>query len=136
MISMEEFELANKRGAEVLKKGPTALSAHYDPSRGKVVVELSSGLEIAFSPQNAQGLEHALPGDLEEIEINSSGLGLHFPRLDADLYIPALANGIFGSKAWTAARMGAKGGSQTSPAKAAASRKNGNRGGRPRKATG
>lgn len=135
MISMDEFEQANKRGAAVLKKGPTALSAYYDVPRGKVVVELSTGLEIAFRPQNAQGLEDARPGDLDEIEINSSGLGLHFPKLDADLYIPALADGIFGSKAWTAARMGAKGGSKTSSVKAAASRKNGARGGRPRKAT-
>ena len=100
------IEQANERGAAVLKTGPTALSAFYDVSRGQVVVELSTGLEVAFFPQNAQGLEDARPDDLEEIQINSSGLGLHFPKLDADLYIPAVANGIFGSKAWTAARKG------------------------------
>ena len=134
MVSSEEMKQARKRGAAVLKEGPTAVSARYDADHGKVVVELSSGLQIAFPPENAQGLENATPGELEIIEIASSGLGLHFPKLDADLYIPGLLQGVFGSKAWTAARSGAKGGASKSPAKTTAARANGTKGGRPRKA--
>lgn len=134
MVSQEEFEEAKKRGAAALKKGPTAVSASYDRNRGKVVVELNNGLDIAFPYHSAQGLEKATDWELEEIEIISSGLGLYFPRLDADLYIPSLVKGVLGSKAWTAARMGAKGGSSKSAAKSSSSRANGQKGGRPKTA--
>lgn len=37
-------------------------------------------------------------------QISPSGLGVHFPRLDADLYIPALLEGFLGSRRWIAAQ--------------------------------
>lgn len=80
-----------------------------------------------------QGLEHSKPDDLAEIEISPSGLGIHFPRLDADLYLPALLEGFLGSRQWMAAEMGKLGGKTTTDAKAAAARENGRLGGRPRK---
>jgi len=43
------------------------------------------------------------------IEITPTGLGLHWPRWDADLYLPALASGVFGSPRWMAGQMGQKG---------------------------
>jgi len=39
---------------------------------------------------------------LEEIEITPSGYGIHFPKLDADLYLPALLQGFTGSRKWMA----------------------------------
>jgi len=125
---------ANARGEALQKSGPTAESARYDRRIGRVVVRLSTGLDVAFSPHDAQGLEAAKPADLARIEISPSGLGLHFPKLDADLYLPALLEGFLGSKRWAAARLGAQGGKATSKAKAAASRENGKLGGRPKKA--
>ena len=133
MVSLEEMKQAQKRGAAVLKESSTAISARYDSHTGRVVVDLSSGLQVSFSHKDAQGLENATVRELETIEIISSGLGLHFPKLDVDLYIPALLQGAFGSKAWTAARSGAKGGASKSTAKAIAARANGTKGGRPRK---
>jgi hypothetical protein len=52
---------------------------------------------------------------------------------DADIYVPALLRGVFGSKHWMAAHLGANGGKVRSGAKAAASRENGRKGGRQRK---
>ena len=49
-----------------------------------------------------------------------------------DLGIPELVAGIFGTKSWMA-ELGRKGGQATSSAKSAAARKNGKKGGRPRK---
>jgi hypothetical protein len=80
-----------------------------------------------------QGLENAKPSQLEPIEITPSGFGLHFPKLDADVYLPALLEGVFGSKRWMAAGLGTLGGRSKSAAKAAASRRNGRLGGRPKK---
>jgi len=95
------------------------------------VVELSSKLALSFSPRDAQGLENAKPAELEEIELTPSGLGMHFPKLDADLYIPGLLEGFMGSRKWMAARLGQAGGQSQSRAKKAASRANGLKGGRP-----
>lgn len=112
-----EFEAAARRGAQRLKKGPTAVAARHDPLTGRVVIELDSGLEIAFRPEQAQGLEGATPADLSEIEVSPSGQGLYFPAIDVDLYLPALLEGFLGSKAWMAARMGQSGGRATTQAK-------------------
>jgi hypothetical protein len=132
MVTGEEFKRANRQGRLARAKGPTALSARYDVTKGRVEVELSNGVLLAFPPALAQGLENARPSDLEDIEITPEGLGLHFPALDADLYVPALFAGITGSEQWMAARLGA-GCRSSRSAKAATSRENGRREGRPRK---
>lgn len=112
-----------------------AVAARYDRRASRIVVRLNTGLELTFPPSLAEGLADAAPDDLSEIEITPAGLGLHWPRLDADLYIPALLQGVFGSPRWMAALLGAKGGRARSPAKAASARANGRMGGRPRKNT-
>ena len=68
-----------------------------------------------------------------QIEISPSGLGLHFPELDADLYLPAVLEGFLGSRRWMAAQLGKAGGRVSSEAKTAAVRENGKLGGRPKK---
>ena len=133
MISHEEYLEATRRGEQMRAKTPHAVSARYDRRIGRVVIRLSTGLDIAFSPKDAQGLEDATWQQLQEIEIEAGGFGIHFPALDADLYIPALLEGFLGSKKWMAARLGAEGGKVRSAAKAKASRKNGSLGGRPRR---
>jgi hypothetical protein len=80
-----------------------------------------------------EGLQDAKPRDLQDIEITPSGFGLHFPRIDADVYLPGLLAGQFGSRRWMAAQLGQRGGSARSAAKATAARANGKLGGRPRK---
>jgi hypothetical protein len=70
---------------------------------------------------------------LDEIEISPSGFGIHFPKLDADLYMPGLLEGFLGSKKWMASRLGQAGGQSRSRMKREASRENGKLGGRPRK---
>jgi hypothetical protein len=134
MDESKEFMKANLMGQEMLVAFPHAVSARYDRRIGRIVVRLSTGLEIAFSPRDAQGLEKATWKQLQSIEIDPPKFGLHFPALDADLYLPALLEGFFGSKRWTAARLGELGGKTKSEAKAQASRANGRKGGRPKKA--
>ncbi len=110
MATSDNFELANRRAKDLQASLPRAVSAHYDRNSGHIVISLSSKLTVSFSPRDAQGLENAKPAQLEEIEISPSGLGIHFPKLDADLYLPGLLEGLLGSKHWMASRLGEIGG--------------------------
>jgi hypothetical protein len=133
MASHDEFAGAARRAARRLRAEPSAVTARYDRRSKRIVIRLSSGLDIAFAPRDAEGLEDAKPDQLDPIEISPSGFGIHFPKLDADLYLPALLEGLLGSRSWMAGRLGARGGKATSAAKISAARANGRLGGRPRK---
>ncbi len=132
MVTDEAFEKANGKAKDLEARVPRAVSAKYDRHIRRVVVQLSSNLGIFFSPRDAEGLENATPEQLNEIEISPSGYGLHFPKLDADLYLPSLLEGVFGSQRWMASRMGMRGGKSRSEAKTMAARENGKKGGRPK----
>ena len=129
----EEAVAATIRASERLARDPRAIAARYED--GQIVIDLSTRYRVSFAAERAQGLAGASPSDLAEIEITPSGYGLHWPKIDADLWLPALLEGVFGSRNWMAARLGAEGGKATSDAKAAAARENGKRGGRPLKRT-
>ena len=133
MTNIDTLTKANQRAARLHATTPIATAARYDRKAERIILTLSSRVELMFSPKNARGLEHATPTQLSVIEITPSGYGIHFPKLDADLYLPTLLEGFLGSRKWMAARLGAAGGSSRSKRKAAAARANGSLGGRPRK---
>ncbi|MGH8227255.1 MAG: DUF2442 domain-containing protein [Steroidobacteraceae bacterium] len=132
-LTEADVRQAEKRMRERLNEQPHAVSARHDRRTARIVVGLSNGLELGVPVDLAQGLAGARPSDLAEIEISPTGLGLHWPRLDADLYLPGILNGVFGTRRWMARVLGRAGGEATSPAKQAAARENGRLGGRPRK---
>jgi hypothetical protein len=134
MALHEEFRAANRRAQRKLKSTPAASAARYDRKSGRIVIGLGSGMELTFSPQSVEGLENGTAAQLSAIEISPSGFGLYFPKLDADIYLPALLEGVLGSRKWMAARLGSLGGQCTTVAKTRASRANGKLGGRPKKA--
>lgn len=133
MATNNDIRLANIRGKDLHAAIPHAINARYDRGTGRVVITLSSRVDLSFSPRDAQGLGHAKPSQLDAIEISPSGFGIHFPKLDADLYLPSLLEGMLGSRRWMAAKLGRAGGRSTSLAKKAAARANGRLGGRPKK---
>jgi hypothetical protein len=132
-IASQEVKEATARAKALRASTPAATAAYYDRKSKNVIVKLSTGIGIFFSPRDAQGLEEGTPAQLSEIEITPSGFGLHFPKLDADLYVPSLLEGALGSRRWMAARLGAQGGRSRGLPKRTAARANGALGGRPRK---
>ncbi len=124
-----EFDAAAQKGAAIRANEPRAKAARFDRQLGRVVVDLTNGCVFAFPPRLAQGLEDASDDELEKLEILGAGYGLHWEALNVDLSVPGLLAGIFGTKAYMARRAG----QAKSPAKAAAARANGAKGGRPRK---
>lgn len=131
-ISEQEFQAAIQSGKELRQNG-YADSAEYDVHQKRLVVGLSSGVIIMVPVHLMQALADADPAALSEVEIAPSGLGLDWPSLDADVYLPSLMQGVFGTKRWMAAQFRAVDGRSTTAAKAAATRQNGAKGGRPRK---
>jgi hypothetical protein len=127
-----QVEAAEARGRELLDTEPRALSARYDPEADRIVVELSNGATFAFPPQLGQGPEGSRPDQFAEIEIMGAGFGLHWEALDVDLSIAGLLAGRFGTMGWMS-ELARRAGQTRSPAKAAAARANGRKGGRPRK---
>ncbi|HEY5301691.1 MAG TPA: DUF2442 domain-containing protein [Acetobacteraceae bacterium] len=127
-----EIDVAGERGRIAHVTEPRAATARYDRGLGCVIVDLTNGCTFTFPPRVAQGLEDAADDQLAEIEVLGAGYGLHWESLDVNLSIPGLLAGIFGTSAYMARRAG----QATSPAKAAAARANGAKGGRPRKMAG
>ena len=106
----------------------------YDAASGRVVVDLTNDCSFAFPARKVGGLEDASDAALAAVEVLGRGLGLHFESLDVDVSVPGLLAGRFGTRAWMDRERAARAGSARSPAKAAAARRNGMSGGRPRKA--
>ena len=104
-ISEHSFAAAKRRGKRVKAAFPVAVAVRYDSRIARLGISFSTGVDVSFPPRLAQGLEKTKPVDLTGAEISPSGLGVHFPRLDAYLYILALLAGFLGSqpkKVWPA----------------------------------
>ncbi|MBK1622989.1 DUF2442 domain-containing protein [Afifella marina] len=127
-FSDAEREAATRRAKAEAAGRPTPKSVRYDRPSGRILVEFENGSAFMVPARSLQGLEEASDDDLAEVELLGT-TGLHWEKLDVDFTIPGLMAGIFG----TARYMQQKGGRSRSPAKAAAARENGKKGGRPRK---
>lgn len=126
----EQIEKAKERTRLADAEEPRAVSVYFDESADRVTVELSNGTDFRFSPSAIEELAGASSQEISQVEISPSGRTLRWKNLDADLSLPSMMVGIFGTKLWMA-QLGRAGGQSTSAAKAAAARLNGMRGGRP-----
>ncbi len=131
MVELTDGQIreANARGRLSRETQPHARDARYDAKADRVIVELTNGASFAFPPRLVEGLHDASPAAIGKIEVIGCGFGLHWEALDLDYTVPGLVSGIFGTAKWMAAQAGRS----TSPAKAAAARANGAKGGRPKK---
>ena len=132
-LSEAALKRAEALGEAMLATEPRAMAAHYEPATGRIVIDLVNGCSYAFPAALAQDLQGARAADLAGVQVDGMGFNLHFPPLGADLYVPALVAGIFGTRRWVARELARVAGRATSPAKASAARANGAKGGRPRK---
>ena len=127
-----QADKAEASGRELLDSEPRAIAARYDAKSERIIVDLSNGATFAFPPHLGQGLKNASAAELAVVEIAGAGYGLRWEALDVDLSLPGLLAGHFGTKSWMR-ELARQAGQSKSPAKAAAARANGAKGGRPRK---
>ena len=131
-LSDAAFQAAADRGDEMMEREPRAASASYDRETGRVVVELANDCTFIFPAHLAGELQGADDEALSDVRVDGAGFNLHWPAIDADLNVPALVAGVFGTRTWMAREWARMAGGSRTPVKAAASRKNGAKGGRPR----
>lgn len=162
LITDAELAAAEQRGLEATIGEARAVSARYAPDTGLLLIGLRGGITLLVPSARLQGVADAPPNLIEQVEITANGAGLRWPALDANFAVQSIVAGSFGTKKWmrhleelgqldaasmerqrlldriagkrAGADLGRKGGSVSTPVKAAAARANGALGGRPRKA--
>lgn len=132
-VTDADIEAAIARGKAFEQYAPRAVAAAYREKDDAVAITLDTGVEVAVPRHLLQGLEAAHVRDVANIEILGPGSTLHWETLDVDHGVASLLKGIFGNRTWMS-EIGRRGGVAKTPAKRAAARKNGRKGGRPRTA--
>lgn len=108
MVTDDTENEAVRRGEQFMRENPRVVEARYDCTRNRMVVLLSSEVELVFDPRHYQGLETATTEELVAVEILGVGYGLHWPLINADIYIPGLLKGLTGSKSYMERRAAEK----------------------------
>jgi len=91
-----------REATATLRRRGYATAARYSHEAGRLIVSLHNGVELAVPTRLVEGLAGAGAEALSGIEISPSGLDLHWPALDADVYVPGLLDGVFGTRSWMA----------------------------------
>lgn len=130
---LRQIPAARARAERERNAGRCATTARYDRISGRVILELTNGYLFGFPTSAIPVLNRLSPEELVAVELSPGGSGLHWDTYDTDLDIPGLLMHSIG-RAAKFSEFGRLAGSTKSKAKAAAARRNGKKGGRPRKA--
>lgn len=133
-ITDEEIEAATARGEESLRNDPHAAAVRYDAKSGRLILDLTNGCTFAIPADLLQFVRDLPPEEIAKVQLlGHFGSILEWEEADIHYSVEGLVSGLFGTRKYMDALRAAQAGSVTSPAKAAAARKNGAKGGRPRK---
>ena len=99
VLTDAQIDAATERGSLASVNEPRARAVRYDRRLRRVIVDLTNGCSFAFPPDLAEGLAAATDDQLAGVELLGAGYGLHWEALDADLSVPGLLMGLFGTKA-------------------------------------
>jgi hypothetical protein len=128
---LAQIPAARRRARRSLREKPHAASASVDTANRMLHVRLINGCSFSIPVDAIKALRGIPDRDLEKVEVDSYGYGLRWEKQDMDLEVAGLARVALGGTNLLRFA-GAAGGSARTPAKAAAARANGRKGGRPR----
>ncbi len=77
-----------------------ARTAQYLRETRLLLICLKSGQRMAFPVEDLEDIKGATDEDLSEVELYGSGTAIHFTKFGHGVYIPALVEGVYGSKKW------------------------------------
>ena len=115
-VTAADFAKKKRRATTAFR----AESAAFDGRSGRLLVQLTNGVQAAFPISLIKVLENAAPQDLKKIEVQGRGFGLHMASIDADISVSRLFADLLGSPVM-----------EKSERRMIASQGNGMKGGRP-----
>lgn len=107
------------------------VGARYDRRMDTIDLTLRKGVTVRLPRRQIRELANATPAEVAKIEIQPGGDGISFRKINVDIYVPGLLADELGPL--FARAMGRRSRGRTSEKKAASSRENGRKGGRPKK---
>jgi hypothetical protein len=125
------LDRANRAAREAARAEPRAVEATYQSVSRHLRVRLANGAIVSLPVNVVPQLRGATRAELADVEILPGGDGLHWEALDFTVSVPGLVASLFGPTTWMS-ELGRLGGTRSTVVKAAAARRNGLRGGRPR----
>lgn len=128
-----QIEEAIAREAEQVSE-PRAIEVLYNQQSRKITIHFDNDCTFSCPVSILQGVCDLTNDEISQVELTPAGWGITWQSADLDFGVNELVRGIFGTKAWMKT-IAAKGGRSKSEKKQAASRINGAKGGRPRKAS-
>jgi len=127
-----EIDAALER-AKAHDNDPLARTVKYVQDLNLLIIGLNNGQRLVLPLEDVPELGKVTKKQFENWELVGRGQAINFPDVDIALPIDGIIEGIYGHRRWMS-QLGQKGGSANTLAKKRASRKNGKKGGRPRKA--
>ena len=88
-VSRRAYAKASAEGAKELQR-PRAQAVRYDAKRVRLVIELVSGAVLDIPLPMTERLSKASARERSSMELVPFGLGIHWPLIDEDLYVPRL----------------------------------------------
>jgi Protein of unknown function (DUF2442) len=85
---------AARAAGERSLRAARAVAARYLPERDRVEIDLASGWSVQVPRTFSVRLAQASAQECERIELVDSGLGLHWPAIDEDWYVPAVIEAL------------------------------------------
>jgi len=125
-----EIDAAIARGKN-FEPSHRVVGATYSVGADEVRLRFENGTGLEIPRKLLQGLEDAKPAQLRTIQILGPGTTVYWPDVNVGHHVPELIGGVFGTRKWMS-ELGRLGAGVRTPAKSAASRENGKKGGRPR----
>lgn len=96
MGERDEFEMTEAMLAVASAAGekelalPRAKAVRYDAPRVRLLIELVSGATLDIPLPMTERLSEASERERSAMEVTPFGLGIHWPLVDEDLYVPRL----------------------------------------------
>lgn len=109
-----------------------AADVRFNETRNVIELTMIDGWGLFFRYTDIEEFRDVSPEDMKKLEISPAGMGLELDALDIHVSIHGLVT-AFISPHLMAKSLGRRGGETKSPAKKQSARKNGKKGGRPKK---
>lgn len=122
---------AARRAGRTMQRQPWwPVAVDYDGQADVLIIEMRGGRALVVPRSDIRELASATSDQLRRVEL--AGEAVRWDDLDVDVSVPGLLSELLGPR-FSTRESGRLGGKATSAAKARAARRNGAKGGRPRK---